>query len=116
MPRRGGIPDPAAGDRVHAGRPHDAEHAPVPLLVSITLAGAVKSDPRSRIIDFIRPGCSPRHPMRLVIKLRGLGVAAGRGEGGGFVVRLAGGQAAVEVAEEPVVEVASAVVVGAGAG
>jgi hypothetical protein len=65
--------------------------------------------------------------MRLVVKRGGLGVAAGRGEGGGFVVGLAGGEAVVEAAEEAVVEVAlgggvafvvvaSAVVVGAGAG
>jgi hypothetical protein len=114
MPRRGVIPDPAVGDRVHAGRPHDAEHGPVPPLVRITLAAAVKSGPRSRIVNFIRPGCSPRHPMRLLSSCGGLGVAAGRGEGGGFVVGLAGGQALVEVAEEPVAEVASAVVVGAG--
>src|ERR1035438_2546199 len=58
-------PDPAFGDRVHAGRPHGAAHAAIPASARIASKVAVKFDPRSRIMNLTRCACPPRSIIRL---------------------------------------------------
>jgi hypothetical protein len=58
-------PDPALGDRVHAGRPHVAQHGPMPASARAASNAAVKFDPRSRIMNLTRCVCSPRSMRRL---------------------------------------------------
>jgi hypothetical protein len=58
-------PDPAFGDRVHAGRPHVAQHGLDPGVGQDRVEPAVKLEPRSRIMNLTRCVCSPRSMSRL---------------------------------------------------
>ena len=53
-------PDPAFGDGVHPGRPDVAQHGPDPAPARAAPNAAVKSGPRSRIMNLARCACSPR--------------------------------------------------------
>src|SRR2546430_2950984 len=59
-------PDPAFGDRVHAGVATSPSTVPIPASARIASNAAVKFGPRPRIMTLTRCACSPRS----VIKLR----------------------------------------------
>src|ERR1019366_7977729 len=58
-------PDPAFGDRVQTRRPDVTEHGPDPGPARIASNAAVKSEPRSRIMNLTRSACPPRSMIRL---------------------------------------------------
>src|ERR1022692_2661672 len=58
-------PDPAFGDRVHAGCPDVAGHGPDPASARAASNAAVKFGPRSRMMNLTRCACSPRSMIRL---------------------------------------------------
>jgi hypothetical protein len=53
-------PDPALGDRVHAGRPHVAQHGPDPGVGEDRVERGDEVWSPSRIMNFIRSACPPR--------------------------------------------------------
>jgi hypothetical protein len=62
---RGGIPDPAFGDRVHAGRPDVAEHDPDPGLGKDLLECGSEVRSAVAIMNLTRSAWSPRSMIRL---------------------------------------------------
>src|ERR1039457_4003591 len=58
-------PDPASGDRVHPGRPDVAGHGPDAAPARTAPDAAVKSGPRSRMMNLTRCACSPGSVRRL---------------------------------------------------